>query len=651
MNPDYTVDQADSDYLTELPNRRGLYRYYSHLDEDEMVHAMFVDIDNFNLVNDTYGHSMGDLLLRSVSALICEKTTGFASRIGGDEFVVLVDGNLTRDEVGEIAESLRKGVKTVNFRPDILSRISLSIGIVMSQHARQSLDEILARCDAAMYQSKFGGKNKISFYDSEDKSIEVSRNIEAEMEGALEGHQFNVFLQPKVNMISTEIVGAEALCRWVHPIEGVRTPDEFIPIFEKDGFISKLDLYMFEETCRIKKSWKGRVYANIPVSVNVSRLHLFNQDFPGQIAEIADKYEIPHNEIELEITESIYIKDTEELIQMTDKLRELGFSVSIDDFGSGFSALSLLKDLPVDTIKLDKGFLHSSANNPRGRQIIRSVIAMCRDLKIQVVTEGIETKEQIDFITSCSCQIAQGFYYAKPLPLEEFEEYASRHKNDVIDSFVFRLDSEDLTSADGNMPADYTGNEKQFSEGIFRGSRAFSFTGGRTGQNVIEVTPKAIANDSWSVAFWIRPKSTHTWTSAIYIKFETGFANFSPYAFDGQAALRIRDSREVNGWYDATTTALRLGMRWHVAMSYDAETEKATLFVNGEKVSETENIPANRFVKRIVLGGDIFQQSFVGDMCEVMFFNEVKSSEEIMKLYRSYTENPDFTADEINRLM
>ena len=651
MNPDYTVDQADSDYLTELPNRRGLYRYYSHLDEDEMVHAMFVDIDNFNLVNDTYGHSMGDLLLRSVSALICEKTTGFASRIGGDEFVVLVDGNLTRDEVGEIAESLRKGVKTVNFRPDILSRISLSIGIVMSQHARQSLDEILARCDAAMYQSKFGGKNKISFYDSEDKSIEVSRNIEAEMEGALEGHQFNVFLQPKVNMISTEIVGAEALCRWVHPIEGVRTPDEFIPIFEKDGFISKLDLYMFEETCRIKKSWKGRVYANIPVSVNVSRLHLFNQDFPGQIAEIADKYEIPHNEIELEITESIYIKDTEELIQMTDKLRELGFSVSIDDFGSGFSALSLLKDLPVDTIKLDKGFLHSSANNPRGRQIIRSVIAMCRDLKIQVVTEGIETKEQIDFITSCSCQIAQGFYYAKPLPLEEFEEYASRHKNDVIDSFVFRLDSEDLTSADGNMPADYTGNEKQFSEGIFRGSRAFSFTGGRTGQNVIEVTPKAIANDSWSVAFWIRPKSTHTWTSAIYIKFETGFANFSPYAFDGQAALRIRDSREVNGWYDATTTALRLGMWWHVAMSYDAETEKATLFVNGEKVSETENIPANRFVKRIVLGGDIFQQSFVGDMCEVMFFNEVKSSEEIMKLYRSYTENPDFTADEINRLM
>ncbi len=651
MNPDYKVDQADSDYLTELPNRRGLYRYYSNLNEDEVVHAMFVDIDNFNMVNDSYGHSMGDLLLRSVSALICEKTSGFASRIGGDEFVVLVEGSMSYDEVNEMAESLRKGIKTVNFRPDILSRVSLSIGIVMSQHARQSLDEILARCDAAMYQSKFGGKNKVSFYDSEDKSIEVSRNIEAEMEGALEGHQFSVFLQPKVNMISTEIVGAEALCRWVHPTEGVRTPDEFIPIFEKDGFISKLDFYMFEETCRIKKSWKGRVYANIPVSVNVSRLHLFNQDFPTQIAEIADKYEIPHNEIELEITESIYIKDTEELIQMTDKLRALGFSVSIDDFGSGFSALSLLKDLPVDTIKLDKGFLHSSANNPRGRQIIRSVIAMCRDLKIQVVTEGIETKEQIDFISSCSCQIAQGFYYAKPLPLEEFEEYASMHKNDVIDSFVFRLDNADLTSADGNMHADYTGSEMTFSEGIFRNSKAFSFTGGRTGQNVIEVTPKAIANDSWTVAFWIRPKSTHSWTSAIYIKFETGFAIFSPYAFDGQASFRIRDSREVNGWYDATATALRLGMWWHVAMSYDAETEIATLYVNGEKVSQTENIHANRFVKRIVLGGDIFQQSLTGDMCEVTFFNVVKDGEEISKLYKSYTENPDYTADEINRMM
>ncbi len=153
------------------------------------------------------------------------------------------------------------------------------------------------------------------------------------------------------------------------------------------------------------------------------------------------------------------------------------------------------------------------------------------------------------------------------------------------------------------------------------------------------------------MAFWIRPKSTHSWTSAIYIKFETGFAIFSPYAFDGQASFRIRDSREVNGWYDATATALRLGMWWHVAMSYDAETEIATLYVNGEKVSQTENIHANRFVKRIVLGGDIFQQSLTGDMCEVMFFNVVKNPEDISKLYKSYTENPDYTADEINRMM
>ena len=651
MNPDYRVDQADVDYLTDLPNRRGLYRFYNDLGEEEHIHAMFVDIDNFKKVNDIYGHSMGDLLLRCVSDLIRDNAAGFVSRVGGDEFVILMDGDSAEDAVKDVAESIREGIKEINFRPDILSLISLSIGIVMDQRAGQSLDDILARCDSAMYQSKFNGKNKYSIYNSEDKNFEVSRNIEMEMDNALEEHQFRAYLQPKVNMISSEIVGAEALCRWVHPTEGIRMPDVFIPIFEKDGFISKLDMYMFEEVCRIKAGWKGRSYESIPISVNISRLHLYNQSFPEELSRIADSYGIPHNELELEITESIFIKDTRELIEMTERLRKSGFIVSVDDFGSGFSALNLLQDLPVDIVKLDKGFLQSSADSSRGRQVIRSVISMCRDLKIQVVTEGLETKEQIDFITSCSCQIAQGFYYARPLALEEFEEYAQKHKNNILDSFVFPLDNEELRSKDGSLRGDYNGAALAFSDGIFKGSKAVSFPGGKVETNIIEISPKAICNDSWAVSFWIKPDKIRSWSSAVYIKFETGFASFSPLAWEGNAVFRIRDSREVNGWHDTPVCALLPGMWWHVVISYNAVTEKAYAYINGDPVAQSENVPPNRFVKRIILGGDVFQPGFVGEMCEFAIFNESKDFDGVSELFRSYTENPDFNAGELKKLI
>ena len=166
---------------------------------------------------------------------------------------------------------------------------------------------------------------------------------------------------------------------------------------------------MFEETCRIKSTWKGTKYEHIPISINMSRLHLYNQAYPDQLVEIAGRYQIPTNELELEVTESIFLKDSTELIRMINQLQDRGFMISIDDFGSGFSALNLLKDLNANTIKLDREFLSDSSNSTRGKKIIRNVIALCLDLKMDVVTEGIETKDQIDFITRCGCQIGQGF--------------------------------------------------------------------------------------------------------------------------------------------------------------------------------------------------------------------------------------------------
>lgn len=631
----------DCDYLTGLVSRRGLYDYYSSLDKSYYIHAMFIDIDNFKRVNDIYGHSMGDSLLICVGQLIKKYTRGFASRIGGDEYVVLMDGSVDTGEVESIAKKLLADLENIDFRKDILSLISLSIGIVFHQSVAQVLDDVLAKCDAAMYQAKYDGKNQYTIYHSYDKTLEINRNIEFEMEDALKNGEFHIFLQPKVNMVSCELYGAEALSRWIHPVDGLRTPDQYISLFEKNGFISKLDMYVFEEVCKLKASWEGKKYQHIPISVNMSRLHLYNKKFPETLEAIANKYGVSTTELELEITESTFIRDTEELIRMIEQLQSRGFMVSIDDFGSGFSALNLLKDLSVNTIKIDKEFLHISSNTSRGKKVIKNVIAMCLDLKMDVVTEGIETKDQIDFITRCGCQIAQGFYYAQPLPLEEFIKFADEYLSNIHSSYTFHLDG-NLLSDDGTMEGVISGNGLYYEEGIFEGSKSLFFPGGIKEENTVHIPPKTIVNDSFTVSLWIRPKELHQWVSAIYIKFESGFASILPLAFEGLSDFRIRDSKEVNGWYDVSGRPLTEDIWWHYTISYNAKTECATSFINGDVVGILENVPTNRYVKWIILGGDVFQPSFIGNICELVIYNEAKDHIFVKELHESYVNNPKF---------
>lgn len=634
-------NSAECDYLTGLANRRGLYDYYLTLPRESILHAMFIDIDNFKRVNDIYGHSMGDRLLVNISRLIATYTNGFSSRIGGDEYVVLLDGSLPQEKIEEIAQTLLKNLENINFRKDILSLISLSIGIVLNQNASQSLDDILAKCDSAMYQAKYNGKNRYTVYKAYDKTLEINRNIELEMEDALINGEFQIFLQPKVNMVSSKLEGAEALSRWQHPIDGLRLPAAYIPLFEKNGFISKLDMFVFEEVCRIKSSWTGKKYEHIPISINMSRLHLYNKHFPDTLKEIADKYGISTSELEIEITESTFIIDSAELVKMVDLLHEKGFLVSIDDFGSGFSALNLLKDLSVDTIKIDRNFLQLSSNNFRGKKVIRNVIAMCRDLKINVVTEGIENKEQIDFITRCGCQIAQGFYYAKPLPLEKFVVFADQYLQNILSNYTFRLNGH-LKSEDGSLEGILSGDGFKYEQGIFSDSKSLYFPGGPAEKNTVHIPPNAIVNDSFTISLWIKPEKVHFWTAALYIKFESGFCGIIPLAWEGHSDFRIRDSKEINGWYDISGRQLLQDTWYHYVITYNAQTETAIVFINGEVVNIMENVPTNRYVKWIILGGDVFQPSFVGHLCELVIYNEPKDYNSVKELYDSYVQNDKF---------
>lgn len=631
----------EKDYLTNLPNRRSMYQYYLNLPQNSKVHAMFLDVDNYKKVNDIHGHNMGDQLLVCIANFLLAEKVGFVARLGGDEFAILLDGKLSSDEVPAIAERIIHNFKEMDFRKDVLSLISLSVGVIRDQKVEQPLDDILAKCDAAMYQAKTNGKNRYVLYSELDSIIEINKKVEEEMEEALKNGEFQIYFQPKINMVTSELYGAEALSRWVHPTEGVRPPRVYIDLFEKNGFIGKLDMYIFEEACRIKSTWKGTKMEHVPISVNMSRLHLYDRTFPDRLEEMVRQYGLEIGELEIEITESTFIKDSVELIAVVDILKSKGFLVSIDDFGSGFSALYLLKDLLVDTIKIDRGFLQSSSNDARGKKVLRNIITMCKDLKMDVVTEGIETKEQVDFVISCGCQIAQGFFYAKPLPLPEFCEFAQEYIGNAKDNYSFRFNG-DLKSEDGSLEGTIKGSGLFFGQGIFTDSSSMYFPGGPQEENLVVLPNNIIVNDSYSISLWLRPKTLTAWTSAVFVKFESGFCSIVPHAWEGNSDCRLRDATQVNGWYDLAGCVLRENLWWHYVMTYNAKTEKAMVFINGEAVSCLENVPANRFVNLALVGGDVYQPSFNGNICELIFYNEVKDNDFIKQLHWSYTQNEKF---------
>ncbi len=625
----------EKDYLTNLPNRASLYRYYAEAGSDASFHAMFLDVDNYKRVNDVYGHSMGDKLLICIADYIRASVEGFISRIGGDEFVILMDGSIPEAEMIENAERLIDGFQEMNFRKDILSLISLSVGIILRQPSTHDLDDVLTKCDAAMYQAKKGGKNRYTVYQENDKSYEIVRKMEAEMDSALKNGEFVVYLQPKVNMVSTEMYGAEALSRWRHAEEGIRLPEDYIPVFEKNGFIAKLDMYIFEEVCRLKASWAGQKYGHHPISVNMSRLHLYDKKFPEKLERIAKKYGVDTKELEIEMTEGTFIKDSQELIANVAKLKEKGFFVSLDDFGSEFTALHMLKDMPVDTVKIDQSFLQESVKEDRGKKVIRNIIALCKDLKMDVIVEGIETKEHVDFITSCGCQIAQGAYFAEPLPVKEFMRFANEYVGKAHDNYTFHLNG-DLKSEDGKLEGIINGEGLSYGRGIYKDTKSLRFPGGPSDRNTVHIPAEAIVNDSYTISLWIKPKESHWWASALYVEFESGFCSILPLAWEGVSDFRIRDFKEVNGWYDLSACQLREHQWAHYVASYNAKTETAIAYINGQVVAIMEHVPTNRYVKGIILGGDVFQPSFIGNICELVIYNEAKDYDFVKQLHEDY---------------
>lgn len=633
------IDES-RDYLTGLPNRKALYDYYKTIPSNENVTAMFIDVDFFKRVNDVYGHAVGDELLVAVANYLSSSLAGATIyRLGGDEFVAIMLGEQNDSETYSYVSAVSAGLQSIDFRRDVLSFISFSIGMITNQPASMMLDDILNRCDAALYRAKESGKNACVMYKTLEKEEQKKHVIEDGMNAAIAHNEFVPYLLPKVNMLTSKVVGAEVLCRWENRAHGFMTPLDFMTVFEKNGFIMTLDFYMYEEACKMKQSWVDTPLEELILSVNISTLNLYFKDLAEKLSGIADRYGVPHDQIQFEVSEGSFQKDSKTVCETVKKIVAAGFLVTIDNFGAGNSSLAILTDLPVQSVDLDRDFVRSTVSSEHGRQILKNIVNLCKDLKLDVFVEGVENRDVASFFMSCGCENALGYYFSPPIPEEEFLPFALSNYGTPTKPVHFTF-NETLMSEDGKFEAEFLPAESRaamsFYDGPFPGLGSVRLSGGPAEKNLLELPTEILRSESYTIALWAYTDEIHRWTSLTYVKFETGSSSIVPDAWEGYSSFRVRDSRTVNGWYDSSSHELADGRWYHIAVSYNAKTETAALYINGEIQNTLENVPPQRYCIRILVGGDVYQPSFKGKISELYFFNETKNATEIKGLYDSY---------------
>ncbi len=302
-------------------------------------------------------------------------------------------------------------------------KVYFGVGVYLIQAGECDVEQLYNNAMIACEMLGDETENKTAFFDVEMNNRKLwERRVEDDMERALVNREFQVYLQPKISTSEEVLGGAEALVRWIHPTEGFIPPNRFIPIFEKNGFILKLDDYMLEEIAKVQAEWLAEGRKLVPISVNVSRAHFTREDLAEHICAIVDKYQVPHNVIELELTESAFFDDKNVLLNTVQKLRAAGFPVSMDDFGAGYSSLNSLKELQIDVLKIDADFFRGADVGERGLLIVSEVIDLAKKLNMKIVAEGIESREQVEFLTEQECDLIQGYFYSKPMPVSEFAE-------------------------------------------------------------------------------------------------------------------------------------------------------------------------------------------------------------------------------------
>ena len=417
---------AYHDCLTQLPNRANFYvRLAEELQGQSCGAVVFVDLDDLKMVNDAFGHTYGDALIQTAGTCIASAVgpQAFIARLGGDEFTVLLPDIHEEKQLSAVAETI---LTKLSQPVDVFGtrfHFSGSMGIALYPEHGSQVDELLKNADNAMYAAKKAGKNCWRVYDSEmGQAAYESVVLNNQLRQAFENNELMLYYQPQVSMSTGEIVGFEALLRWSHPARGFISPSQFIPMAEQNGLIHTLGKWVLEESCDFMRKLNGRGKSNLRIAVNVSPYQLCGDNFVNMVQQVLQNQGVSPQQLELEITESALISSMEESIEKLNRLKATGISISLDDFGTGFSSLTHLQRLPVQILKLDRSFIDSLLKDAAHRSLIACIIEMAHVLGMQVVAEGVETLEQRNCLREYGCDFMQGYLISPPVPLQEAQK-------------------------------------------------------------------------------------------------------------------------------------------------------------------------------------------------------------------------------------
>lgn len=430
---------AHHDELTTLSNRRWIEQKIKDcLKEAELTNkklaVMFIDLDRFKLINDTLGHFIGDQLLKEIGKRILENITygkQFAARMGGDEFLILCTDVDSEASVLQLAKTFLQSLTNPIYIEDLELLITASIGISFYPTTGSDVVNLMKKADIALYSAKEHGRNMYQVYDhSMNKRNYQSFILERDLRKAIRQNEFIAYLQPKVDALTGKVISAEALIRWKHPQLGLVSPRDFIPMAEETGLIIPLGKWMKREVCKQLVKWREEGTPIIPISVNISSRRFLQKEFSQEIRQLLEEFQLEGKWLEIEITENSIMRNEENVLHTLRELKDLGVKIYIDDFGTGYSSFNYLKTFNLDGVKIDRSFIQNISSESENASITTAMIKMAQHLKLEVIAEGVETKEELDYLIEQNCHYIQGFYFGKPCSMEEFKTKYLRYSTE-----------------------------------------------------------------------------------------------------------------------------------------------------------------------------------------------------------------------------
>jgi diguanylate cyclase len=428
---------AMHDTLTGLANRKALDEFFQVAKSMTIRHGhkmalIFLDLDRFKTINDTLGHGIGDLILKEIAYRLknAVRKEDVVARLGGDEFIILINEVHNPSNVVKVAEKIMNALAPVTRVGDHSLHVTASMGVALFPTDGQDIYNLLKNADTALYRAKDAGRNRYQFYDYSMNLQSVSAlSLEQDLRTALSKNQFFIEYQPFIEIKTGKVLGVEALVRWKHPTLGVVQPFDFIPLAEETGMIVPIGKWILETVCKEGKTLE-QLGHNLTMTVNLSARQFSESNLVDTITEIFRRVDFNPRNLEIEITESVAMENIARTSSKLNDLKDHGIAIAIDDFGTGYSSLSYLKRFPVQKLKIDKSFVKHAITDAQDSTIIRAIISMSQSLGLTVCAEGVEDKEQLALLESMDCDIAQGFYFSKPIPAEQLSEWLQARKED-----------------------------------------------------------------------------------------------------------------------------------------------------------------------------------------------------------------------------